>query len=175
MADGRLFTDYRPRCDVNYTMDGVTNGALDMNSYAYRQYLITNAEKMMMNQRAATYKVAVCGPCVQPYNQGTMLEEQTVVRCDAQTCKVSKHNPRGLGLGREYGTSDADEDMHKAFLQNKEAEQQRFTRQGNCCTNASDTLDYYPLNGSTISTNNARVAVPSGGTPLTGGDVSYGV
>lgn len=126
MADGRLFTDYRPRCDINYDVDGLNKGgplALGMDSYAYRQFLIANAAKLMTSQRSAAYHVASCGPCKEPYNVGTMLPEQSVVKCDKQSCKVSGKDPRGLGTGRDYGTWGDSASTQAEFLKYKQSEQ----------------------------------------------------
>lgn len=168
MADGRLFTDYRPRCDINYTFNGM-DSKMSMNSYAYRQFLISNANKLMSSQRASTYSAAVCGPCMEPYDQGTMLSEQSVMKCDASTCTVTGKDPRGLGLGRDYGSTEADATMRASFLQGKAQEQRKLAASANCCATGADKLDYYPLAGS-MGSANARVAMPFGGAPLSGGD-----
>ena len=129
MADGRLFTDYRPRCDVNYGVDGLKSTAIGMDSYAYRQFLIANASKLMTSQRSAAYNIASCGPCKEPYNVGTMLPEQNIVRCDKQTCKFSVQNPQGLGTGRDYGAGSSS--AQADFLKYKHAEQ--FSKK-TCCS-----------------------------------------
>ena len=43
MDDGRHFTDYRPRCDVNNL---IINNNKIMNSYDYKNFLINNAKKL---------------------------------------------------------------------------------------------------------------------------------
>jgi len=118
MADGRAFTDYRPRCAVNFD-------SLTMNSYEYRQHLITNAQSIMQQQREVVYDRNKCGPCVSPFNQGTMLPEQALVQCNASTCTFKVTNPSGLGLGRQYG-SDVMTERERAFIQTREEE-------GVCC------------------------------------------
>jgi hypothetical protein len=100
MADGRHFTDYRPRCDINYLYPRDQA----VSSYDYRMYLTHQAEQLMAADRAATYRKNVCGPCVEPYAVGTMLPEQTKVICNAQSCRIVSHDPRGVGQGRQHVT-----------------------------------------------------------------------
>ena len=82
MADGRMFTDYRPRCIANFAVAGGASlpGNFDLpNSYEYRQYLIKNASDIMAKNRQMAYQNNACGPCTNPYNEGTMLPEQSMV------------------------------------------------------------------------------------------------
>lgn len=186
MADGRLFTDYRPKCDANYAdylhLQGLPAAreaaqqkpqaqSASMDSYSYRQYLITNADKLMLSERAGTYKRAVCGPCVEPYYSGTMLPEQAKVICNAQTCSVvPTGNPMGVGIGRDYGETQSSASMRNAFLQTKAAEQQALKAQGNCCA-VPDTNFYGAVRAETGR--HARTAVPSGAPVMVGGDAVY--
>lgn len=118
MADGRAFTDYRPRCAIDFE-------AISKNSYDYRQYMIQNAEAIMQKNRNVAYDANKCGPCVAPFNQGTMLPEQSMIKCNASTCTFSLVNPNGLGMGRQYGP-DVMTDRERAFLRAREQE-------GVCC------------------------------------------
>ena len=103
MADGRAFTDYRPRCAVNAELQqsvvGKSGGA-----YESRMFLQRNADKWMDAERArATQRMAPCAPCKRPTSDpGTMLPERYVVRCDATSCKRVEVNPAGVGDGRTY-------------------------------------------------------------------------
>lgn len=102
MADGRLFTNYNPRCFTNINRDS---------SYDYRQSMISNALDIMEKNRI----IKGCGPCVEPYNIGTMLPEQSIVKCDKNTCRVILTDPNGLGQGRkDYEQSS----IHKEFINN---------------------------------------------------------
>lgn len=140
MSDGRLFTDYRPRC---FTHD------VNKNSYEYRQFMIHNAEKMLKEERT---KIKMCGPCVEPFNVGTMLEEQTIVKCDENSCKVVLKNPYGLGQGRDYNINES---AHKKFLDDREAEM----KMGSCCDeNKQDDFNLFMANDS-----QGRFATPGGG------------
>ena len=160
MADGRHFTDYRPRCLIN----NVSNA----NSYEFRQYLIHNAEQLIDGMRDAAYKTNQCGPCVEPYKQGTMLSEQSTVECNANTCKVTKLDPNGLGQGRSYNGVGYTSPQEQAFLSRREQENKTLMQKNvNCCSPFSDDVKYYPLDGH-IPDEFSRYAVPGGGEPLTG-------
>lgn len=132
MADGRLFTDYRPRCDVNYLFPP-RKAYLD--SYKYRQYLIHHADEVLAGMRKAAYSAAACGPCVQPFNPGTMLPERVTQRCDARTCSFAPADEAGLGTGRSYGASTAG---REAFAQARAAEDRAYRERANCCGAAPD-------------------------------------
>lgn len=105
MADGRAFTDYRPRCIVNSElMTKVSNSGKMQSSYESRMYLQQNAEQVMQQERIrAVERLVPCAPCKRPLNDaGTMLPERYVVRCDGVTCSRTETNPMGLGDGRSY-------------------------------------------------------------------------
>lgn len=166
MADGRHFTDYRPRCDVNYLYPRDK----PVNSYDYRMYLVGNAESLLKEQRRKAYEQNMCGPCVEPYNVGTMLPEQSMVECDTNTCKFNYTNPAGLGTGRKYTTfttqqSAADEQM---FMSMKQQEQLGMSRYANCCGTPATDAQLYSLDGknSVSSKSYARPTVPGGGMPF---------
>ena len=101
MQDGRMFTDYRPRCTIHYQMKNETNMK---NSYDTRQFLIENASKLMkVNQNIASENTA-CDSCFAPSDVGTMLPERYVTTCNKKTCNTIEKNPNGLGTGRNMGT-----------------------------------------------------------------------
>lgn len=157
MADGRAFTDYKPRCAVHSSLmeSGHASGKA-LNSYELRQFLINNAENIMEKSRTQAQTQNNCGPCVQPWNKGTMLPEQSMVKCNTSTCSVSTNDPNGLGRGRDYGIApDA------AFVGKME---QRNAQMGpNVCTGYDEDIKYYPL----APVAEERFAVPSGGSPFT--------
>jgi len=163
MADGRNFTDYRPRC-----MQAEQPGApTQANSYEYRQFLIKNADSLMKSNRQEAYKANMCGPCTTPYNQGTMLPEQSIMTCNESTCSSKVVQPNGLGVGRSYG---ADVNSQKAFLAAKESEQKMLGNLENCCAKPSDDMNYYPFDYNTTGVANSRASVPGGGYPLSATD-----
>lgn len=143
MADnGRNFTDYTSqRCK---TADFMSKNGLS--SYDHRQYLIRNADSLMSKQREDTYTRNMCGPCVEPYGQGTMLPEQSIVECNTTSCKVITNDPNGLGQGRKYGEMSAEE---REFLQRRAAENKKM-------------CEVAPVE-TTTSAKPARYAIPMGG------------
>lgn len=95
MSDGRIFTDYRSRCDINYIQS-----QKGMDSYAYRQYLLQNADKIIDAFREAAYVPARCDVCPQGSDAGTMLSEKECDVCNARTCTRAEVDAAGIGLGR---------------------------------------------------------------------------
>lgn len=162
MADGRLFTDYRSRCDINFmTMTGTTT--IPKDSYTYRQYLISHADDLIAEARKNAYIVAACAPCVHP---STMLPEKISEICDTHTCiRVPGPDPLdGLGTGRIYGG----EDGHPA-LRDMQQRDRAVTSSVNCCASPFDVANYY-ADGTPM----LRLTNPGGAPvlPLQGGDPS---
>lgn len=164
MSDGRHYTDYRPRCMTNLMYPDNK----PMNSYEYRQYLIHNAENLMKTNMESAYNMNVCGPCVEPFDQGTMLPEQNMVTCDASTCSSKMVNKDGLGTGRNYETSASDQSFKQQFLQQKQKEQEFFNKNPNDCATPEDNLQLYPWDGSILKDMNNRNTIPGGAAPLRG-------
>lgn len=171
MADGRLFTDYRPRCDINlqYKRHPMTG------SFDYRQYLITHGNALISEQRQQAFRGAYAGPCVQPYDQGTVVADKDAFVCNQVTCQVVSKDPSGLGTGRDYGMLPQQRQALSKFLDEQEHAQQQLRKGGtvNCCADPLQS-SYYPLPGLNMSDPQqgaARWAVPSGAQPLKdGGD-----
>lgn len=134
MSDGRLFTDYRSRCEGNY-LD--LSNLRTMNSYAYRQFLMANGEAIMQAQRTAAYLHARCGPCKEPVAQGTMAPEAAVDVCTERVCVRRPGEASGLGLGREYYTDAAEAAARRARMEGELRAQQDELAQaggaGACC------------------------------------------
>lgn len=162
MADGRIFTDYRPRCDLNYSIPGAKDSMMGSSSYTYRQYLIQHADQLMAGQRALTYGSAVCGPCMPPYDVGTMLPEQSIVKCDAQVCTRVGNDPSGIGQGRFYGATPDAAAARAQFLARKASEQVALAKAGNCCASSDDLAEYFGHDGVAPP---KRPAMPFGGQP----------
>ena len=173
MSDGRLFTDYSPRCvrNLKYAQAGI--GSQDL-----RLFLINNGIKIMEQDRSAAAKVAFCAPCKQPWSQATMAPETDRFVCDKVSCSrvavplVPGAQPGlSIGTGREYGSLGGDQ----AFVQSQLAAQAAYAKpnQGNCCdpSPAGAYGQAYP--GATLSPPGpARWAVPGGGAPMSGGDTT---
>lgn len=164
MNDGRNFTDYRPRCISNFQdlPPNVRNG-----SYEYRQFMIANAEKIIKDNRLKSYESNRCGPCVNPFNQGTMVPEQLIQKCNSSTCTFVVNDVNGVGLGRQYDNTKPE---NKAFLNAKEQEQQMLGNMENCCTSSLDDEKYYPYDYKSAGIVNERTSVPGGGYPFSATD-----
>ena len=176
MADGRLFTDYRPRCDANLQFQAPMSG-----SHEYRQFLINNGANIIDANRAAASSVAACGPCVSPLMRGTMMPEADRFVCDKLSCaRVAVPDGRGgagLGTGRDYGMTPAARAQEEGFVAALTQQQDRMgaAGAGNCCgcTSASqgDFGAAFP-GAAAVAPGPARWAMPGGGTALSGGDAA---
>ena len=101
MSDGRTFTDYRQNASVNNLLRANSNS---LNSQEYRMFLMRNAKNIIDLHRQIAFERNKIGPCVEPYNIGTMLPEKTKVNCDHHGCIVQINNETGLGQGRQYNS-----------------------------------------------------------------------
>jgi hypothetical protein len=160
MADGRNFTDYRPRCFQQYIVDNKL-----MSSFEQRLFLTRNAEELMKKNAAMAYATNRCGPCVEPYDRGTMLPEQVKQVCDKKTCSFNTTDPYGLGLGREFILSEQDKEFRAKFIAEKEKEQAAFQADAAAIHPHSADPEYFPIGGM-MTTSYDRLAVPSGAVPL---------
>ena len=170
-----MFTDYRPRIDVQ-----LENQRTPMSSsYDYRQFLQSHAEKIVQQQRDGVFRRTYCGPCMQPYDIGTMLPEADFVVCDKVSCTTRPGFPGGIGTGRIYGTSPEQRVARDAFLTAQTRMQNELQSAGNanCCAppanpylERSGTTDRYSQEKG--QNQNTRWAVPGGGRPSSLGDAS---
>jgi hypothetical protein len=140
MADGRLFTNWAPRCAQVYMHEN------QLNSYDSRQKLINNATTFMKENAGNAYIAASCGPCFEnpDWNTGTMLPELHKQTCDARTCTFTPNHKDGLGLGRQYWNPKMDSEYQKRFIESKEQQQQFFKDQLNGALNPFNA-DYMPF------------------------------
>lgn len=159
MSDGRHFTDYRPSCHTNNLIRA--NNAV-MNSYEYRLFLTRNANKLIELNRNYACQKNCCGPCKQPYHQGTMLSEQTIQNCNTTTCSVDVLEKKGLGIGRRYDT-----DSQECSEWPKELP---FRTTCNCCADGGSLFNYYNNTDKPMADSFPRKAIPGGGDVLRGGD-----
>lgn len=103
MSDGRHFTDYRPNCDLEHELRQENNV---MSSFEYRNFLQSNAEQILnVNRKKACRQNCCGGSCKENFNNGTMLPEKYIVKCDGNTCTRVLADPTGLGDGRAYFTT----------------------------------------------------------------------
>lgn len=160
MADGRLFTDYRPNYELNRYIEEENK---IKNTHDYRMFLERNGDKIATKNKEYIFTKNGMVKCMEPYHIGTMLPEKTRVVCDQHTCRVVEVNPNGHGQGREYVTEGTNALLTP--LTNPEMELPE-----NACVSPFDSFNYYPI----IENYNAeaRQAVTGGGTMLKGGDPS---
>lgn len=164
MADGRIYTNYRPRSSTQY-FNMVYNNMPD--AYSYRQYMTQNAEELIKRNAAEAYMRSACGPCDEDYDRGHMLGETDQQVCNSRVCTFRTTDPFGLGRGRMY-TDEMDNAAKAAFLEAKKKEQEWFKQKGQCCGANLDEMLYYPINGET-KTDYDRLAVPSGANLMSAG------
>jgi hypothetical protein len=128
MSDGRLFTNWAPRC-AQVLIDMQTQKPLS--SYESRQQMIKSASEMMKKNAVDAYMTARCGPCYEnpDWNTGTMLPEQVMQTCDARSCTFTSNNKNGLGLGRQYWNPKMESEHQQRFIAEKEKEQAFFKAQ----------------------------------------------
>lgn len=101
MADGRLFTDYRPRCDIAHQFSAPMAG-----SYEYRQWMMRNGQRIIDYQRSIAFTGARCAPCAA---MSTMPQEKDRFVCDKVACaRVPSQfdstiaQVRSFATGRDY-------------------------------------------------------------------------
>ena len=160
MSDGRHFTDYRPMCDIDSKIN--SNNGLK-SSFESRQYLTRNALKLMELNRMYSCQKNCCGPCVDSYNQGTMLPELNRVSCNSNNCSVKSQDNNGVGLGRDYGKSQS-----SCLNWPKELS---INQKYSCCASTNDLFNYYNhVDNKTQGELLPRLTSPSGGKMMSGGD-----
>ena len=160
MADGRHFTDYRPNCYVNNLLRA--NNKIH-SSFQYRQFLTDNADNLMNINRAYACQKNCSGPCVKPYEQGTMLPEQSQVTCNSTSCDVQVTDTNGLGQGRNYGQPEFKK--CKGWPDSLPIDQPY-----NCCSDNKGLFNYYDDVDTKAQGDFSRYTVPSGGVVMSGGD-----
>ena len=159
MADGRNFTDYRPDCYVNNL---IRQNNSTYNSFQYRMFLTHNAENLMNLNRTYACEKNCRGPCQAPYDVGTMMPSESAVDCNANKCGPMVGSTSGM-VGQQV---DSSQPLVCPGIFN--AEQPK-----NCCTPPQNNFDYYPDDASQGDIGVKRLASPSGGIPLNGGDPKY--
>jgi len=151
MDDGRHFTDYRPSCHINNLVQ--QNNTI-LNSYDYRMFLTQKATHLIDLNRTYACELNCCGPCKEPYHQGTMLPEQAVRECNKNTCNTVITNQNGLGQGRKYD----DQSGVCSYVSGN--------RHYNSCPHKNTLFNYYNhIDSKTQGETVPRVAIPGGGEP----------
>ena len=158
MADGRLFTDYRPNYELNRYIEEENK---IKNTHDYRTFLSRNAEDIIKKNKEYIFRKNGMVNCSQPYHVGTMLPEKTRVVCNQHTCHEVVVDPNGHGQGREYVTTESNEILSPLM-------KPEMALEDNACVSPFDSFNYYPIIENYNI--NARQAVTGGGTMLKGGD-----
>lgn len=93
MSDGRIFTDYRPKCDVNHTIDASQKG---FDSHNYRMFMMNNATQIMkQNMMKAVEKAS----CYQQSEDVPIPSSAYKQVCDGNVCTISPTTAtNGVGL-----------------------------------------------------------------------------
>lgn len=86
---GGMFTDWRPNCDVENALR-MKNGL--HSNYAYRQFLIHNAEKLMDVNRAYNEQKNGCAPC-----NAKPINVESLCNVDRTSAVCQPYDPNGLG------------------------------------------------------------------------------
>lgn len=92
MADGRIMTDYRPRC-FQYPLAA----AQQWGDNEARQRMVHGADELMEAARAVNNRKATSVTCVD-----TMVPELYKRVCTWKGCKTIPGNFQGIGVGRIY-------------------------------------------------------------------------
>lgn len=88
MSDGRAFTQYQANCLLNTT---ISSG---LDSYQFRQKLITETDNILENQRKLLGDKFLCSTC----NKATIPSEMFVQSCDNGNCYIDKISNEGVGI-----------------------------------------------------------------------------
>ena len=160
MHDGRQFTDFRPNAEMNRFIE---EGNKIKNTHDYRLFLSRHGDELIKRNKEYIYLKNGQNKCKKPYHIGTMLPEKTRVVCDQHTCSIVEVDKNGIGQGREYVSEESNKLLSPLMNPDMDLET-------NACVSPFDSFNYYPvINNYSVK---KRVAVPSGGDILTGGDPS---
>jgi hypothetical protein len=88
MADGRLVTDYRSRCEVN-----IPTGS----QFATRQFMQRNAESIMSQSRE---RQAINTGAGLSYDASTEMPAAENIHCGISECKIRTVETHGVGISR---------------------------------------------------------------------------
>jgi len=92
MSDGRIFTDYRPSCDVEHAL--YNSNAL-RNSFEYRTFLTNNAQTIMQYNLQQSNELACGSYC----EEVPIPAPQWVQKCDKYSCEIKASSAAADGLG----------------------------------------------------------------------------
>lgn len=93
MEDGRLVTDYRSKCEVNFPTG---------TQFATRQFMQRNADEIMKASRKRQASAAGAGLS---FDSRTDVPAQMFVRCSTDSCYYTQNVSEGVGVERIEGSS----------------------------------------------------------------------
>lgn len=88
MSDGRMGTDYRPKCEANMPVG---------TQFATRQFMQHNAEELMKISRKRQAEQTGAGLA---YDSRTDVPAQSYIRCSPNMCQVMPNVSEGVGVER---------------------------------------------------------------------------
>lgn len=95
MADGRAFTDYRPRCDLHSINTFAQQG---IESYKQRMYMTNNAQDIMKQNMLDAFNN---NTCIQNEPVDTVYPHSYSQECNRNTCNFAPVQSDGVGLVRK--------------------------------------------------------------------------
>ena len=90
MADGRIFTDYRPNCLMNNLISN------NKDSFEYRYFLTSNGNLIEKQKLDQLEKDVKCSSCT----YDTVLPVKNIMNCNKGICNITLNDPNGVGLDR---------------------------------------------------------------------------
>lgn len=93
MSDGRVGTDYRPKCEANMPVG---------TQFATRQFMQKNAEQLMMLSRKRQAQQTGAGLA---YDSRTDVPAESLIRCSPNECRTVLNASNGVGVERVEGSS----------------------------------------------------------------------
>jgi hypothetical protein len=82
---------------------------------------------------------------MEPFNEGTMLNEANTVKCDTSMCSMRKTDVNGLGTGRTYNDNVTPREAQKTFMKLKIADNNASISEE--CVKLDDDPLYYEYAG----------------------------
>jgi hypothetical protein len=107
MSDGRIFTNYEPRCVSNDKLNKMLKeNNMVSSSYEQRLFLQHNYDKIVEAERQKT--IESFAPCV-PCTSGELINEKNpeldnkyAIYCNEVSCTQKLINEKGLGTGKFF-------------------------------------------------------------------------
>lgn len=89
MSDGRLITDYRPKCSLNFPTG---------TQFATKQFMQKNAETIIQKSRQRQAEVTGAGLA---FDSRSVVPAASIVKCDTEACTYYPYVEGGIGLERQ--------------------------------------------------------------------------